>query len=102
MLVWLAIAAACFLLAAPTLAQEPTSPNTPSELGLPKALDGFGGPEQWSSPSGLNSALQIMLAMTVISLAPAILLMTTSFVRIIVVLGLLRWPIREPNRHLPA
>src|SRR5919106_1801798 len=31
-----------------------------------------------------------MLLLTVLSLAPAILLMTTSFVRIVVVLGLLR------------
>ena len=49
-----------------------------------------GGPEVWTSPQGLSSALQVMLLLTVLSLAPAILLMTTSFVRIIVVLGLLR------------
>jgi flagellar biosynthetic protein FliP len=50
----------------------------------------IGGPEQWTSPEGLSSALQVMLLLTVISLAPALLLMTTCFVRIIVVLGLLR------------
>jgi len=49
-----------------------------------------GGPETWTSPQGLSSALQIMLLLTVLSLAPAILLMTTSFIRIVVVLGLLR------------
>jgi len=49
-----------------------------------------GGPEEWLSPDGLGSSLQIMLLLTVLSMAPAILLMTTSFVRIIVVLGLLR------------
>lgn len=49
-----------------------------------------GGPEQWTSPEGLSSSLQVMLLLTVISLAPAVLLMTTSFVRIVVVLGLLR------------
>ncbi len=38
----------------------------------------------------MSSALQIMLLLTVISIAPAILLMTTSFIRIVVVLGLLR------------
>jgi flagellar biosynthetic protein FliP len=48
------------------------------------------GPEMWTSPQGLTSALQVMLLLTVLSLAPAVLLMTTSFVRIIVVLGLLR------------
>ena len=50
----------------------------------------IGGPQNWTSPEGLASTLQIMLLLTVLSLAPAILLMTTSFVRIIVVLGLLR------------
>jgi len=49
-----------------------------------------GGPEKWTSPEGLSSTLQITLLLTVLSLAPAILLMTTSFVRIVVVLGLLR------------
>ncbi|MFW6169476.1 MAG: flagellar type III secretion system pore protein FliP [Planctomycetota bacterium] len=49
-----------------------------------------GGPEKWTSPEGLTSTLQVMLLLTVLSLAPAILLMTTSFVRIIVVLGILR------------
>jgi flagellar biosynthetic protein FliP len=51
---------------------------------------GIGGPKDWTSPEGLASTLQIMLLLTVISLAPAILLMTTSFVRIVVVFGLLR------------
>ncbi|HCK41930.1 MAG TPA: flagellar biosynthetic protein FliP, partial [Planctomycetaceae bacterium] len=39
---------------------------------------------------GLSSTIQVMLMLTVVSLAPAILLMTTSFVRILVVMGLLR------------
>ena len=36
-----------------------------------------GGPEKWTSPQGLASSLQIMLLLTVLSLAPAVLLMTT-------------------------
>jgi flagellar biosynthetic protein FliP len=48
------------------------------------------GPEKWTSPQGLHSTLQVMILLTVLSMAPAILLMTTSFVRIIVVLGLLK------------
>jgi flagellar biosynthetic protein FliP len=48
------------------------------------------GPARWTSPQGLSSALQVMLLLTVLSLAPAVLLMTTSFIRIVVVLGLLR------------
>jgi flagellar biosynthetic protein FliP len=47
-------------------------------------------PRVWTSPERVQSTLQIVLLMSVVSLAPAILLMTTSFVRIVVVLGLLR------------
>jgi flagellar biosynthetic protein FliP len=42
------------------------------------------------SPSGLSSTLKIMLVLTVISLAPAILIMTTCFIRFVIVFGLLR------------
>lgn len=49
-----------------------------------------GGPERWTSPQGLGGSLQVMLLLTVLSLAPAVLLMTTCYVRIVIVLGLLR------------
>ncbi len=39
---------------------------------------------------GLAGAINILILLTVLTLAPAILIMTTSFVRIIVVLGLLK------------
>lgn len=62
-----------------------------SQAATPTGTDLLsGGPDVWTSPGGLSSALQVMLLLTVLSLAPAILLMTTSFVRIVVVLGLLR------------
>ena len=85
-LAWLAVALACLTLLAPVAAQDAS--NAPMSLELPKALSG--GPEQWASPEGLSSAIQVMLLLTVISLAPALLLMTTCFVRIVVVLSLLR------------
>ena len=50
----------------------------------------LGGPEAWLSPKGLSNSLQILLLLTVLSLAPAILLMTTCYVRVIVVFGLLK------------
>jgi flagellar biosynthesis protein FliP len=50
----------------------------------------LGGPDAWLSPKGLSNSLQILLLLTVLSLAPAILLMTTCYVRIIVVFGLLK------------
>jgi flagellar biosynthetic protein FliP len=68
-----------------TLAAE--TPGDLSKIELPL---GLGGPEKWTSPEGLTSALEMMLLLTVVSLAPAVLMMTTCFVRIAVVLGLLR------------
>jgi len=50
----------------------------------------MGGPDFWTSPEGMVSTLQIMLILTVITLSPAIVIMTTCFVRIIVVLSILR------------
>jgi flagellar biosynthetic protein FliP len=76
-------AVACVLITSSAFGQA----DSPVAGLLPK---GIGGPSDWTSPQGLASTLQIMLLLTVVSLAPAILLMTTGFVRIIVVLGLLR------------
>jgi flagellar biosynthetic protein FliP len=75
------------LAVSPTAAAQEVA-NQPATLELANSM--LGGPEKWTSPEGLTSAMQIMLVLTVISLAPAVLLMTTCFVRIIVVLGLLR------------
>lgn len=80
------LAAACLVLSTPIYGGE--EPNRPASLQVPAGL--AGGPEQWASPEGLSSALQVMLLLTVLSLAPAILLMTTCFVRVVVVLSLLR------------
>lgn len=70
----------------------PPAPTIVSRAPLSiESIESFaGGPEEWTSPEGLSSSLQIMLLLTVLSLAPAILLMTTCYVRIIIVLGLLR------------
>ncbi len=74
----------------PSAATIVTPPVQPVVV-TPQALEFLaGGPEKWTSPEGLSSTLQIMLLLTVLSLAPAILLMTTCYVRIIIVLGLLR------------
>ena len=44
----------------------------------------------WITPEQFDSTLQTVLLLGAVSLAPAIVLMTTCFVRIVVVLGLLR------------
>ncbi len=60
--------------------------------------------EQSSSPTDLVSSLQIMIILTVLTLAPSIIIMTTSFVRIIVVFHFIRQAIglqqMPPNQVL--
>jgi flagellar biosynthesis protein FliP len=72
-----------------------TSPlaSRPSASPAPNASASSGAPldvEQMLSPTGLSSTLKIMLLLTVISLAPSILIMTTCFMRFVIVFGLLR------------
>lgn len=69
--------------------------SVPDSLGLPEGL--AAGPKAWTSPEGLGSTLQVMLLLTVLSLAPAVLLMTTCFVRVVVVLSLLRQALGTQN-----
>ncbi len=65
-------------------ASIPGAPSNPVALleSASEALPGYEG--------GLSGALNIMVLLTVLTLAPAIMIMTTSFVRIIIVLGLLK------------
>ena len=60
--------------------------NQQGGAGVPEMLD----VEQMTSPQGLNSTLKLFLLLTVLSLAPSILIMTTSFIRFVIVFGLLR------------
>jgi len=46
---------------------------------------------------GVSATLQVLVSLTVLSLAPAILVMTTSFVRVLVVLGLVRQALGTPQ-----
>ena len=70
------------LLALPAVAQAPGS--APSGLSI-----SFGAGGQGASPDFVV-ALEILLLMTLLALAPALLIMTTSFTRIIVVLHFIR------------
>jgi flagellar biosynthetic protein FliP len=84
------VAAILVLMARPSLglAQDAPNPNSAAKLEVSSWLEG--GPQKWTSPEGISSSLQVVLLMAVLSLAPAVMLMTTSFVRIVVVLGILR------------
>ncbi len=55
--------------------------------GIPSLTFGIG---EAQGPQEVATALQILFVFTVLSVAPAILLMTTSFTRIIIVLGFVR------------
>ena len=81
-----ALLAAAASLALPAIAhaQAATSGLNPAQL-LQDAADAAPGFE-----GGMSGALNVLLLLTVISLVPSIMVMTTCFVRFIVVLGLLR------------
>jgi len=65
---------------APPAASAPAGPMTAPFSKIPDPL----------SRENLSAAMQIVILLTVLSLAPAILVMMTSFTRIIIVLSLLR------------
>lgn len=48
------------------------------------------GVEQSADPDRISTTLQILLLLTILTLAPSILMLMTSFVRILIVLGFLR------------
>lgn len=67
--------------------------NRPSSLLDPKAPAKSPGLSQLpdlTSRENLSSAMQLIILLTVLSLAPAIMIMMTSFTRIVIVMSLLR------------
>ncbi len=55
------------------------------------------GPESVDDPSGRATGVQLLLLLTTLSLAPALLIMVTSFTRIVIVLSLLRNAVGVPQ-----
>ena len=80
----LAACAGPLLLASAACAQ-PTEPSLNPIALLERATESLPGFE-----GGLSSSLNILLLLTVLSLAPALLVLCTCFTRIVIVLGLLR------------
>ena len=70
----------CLFLAVGFVSESEAIPLPNITLGLEDADD----------PEKVSSALQILVLLTILTLAPAILIMTTSFARIIIVLSFLR------------
>jgi flagellar biosynthesis protein FliP len=69
-----------FIIIGTVLAAETTMP-------IPKISMGVG---QAETPQDLVASLQILLILTVLTLAPSIIIMTTSFIRVVIVLHFTR------------
>ena len=88
------------LLLAQGLVQAQTQPAAP-DSGAPAAT-----PAPWKlavnlegaeNPGEVSVGLQIVVVMTLLSLAPTLVMLMTSFTRIVIVLGFLRTAIGLPN-----
>jgi flagellar biosynthetic protein FliP len=100
-LVMLAVTGAMFFLAGPALA-APVAPVAPTAPVAP-VVDG-GGLDISIGGDSPSSAVTLILAITVLSIAPSALLLVTSFTKILVVLALTRnalgLPTSPPNQVL--
>lgn len=84
---WLALVGLVMivLFALPAVAEtDGAAPVSRGMMGLRVQVDPTGSPEEFSQ------SLRIVLGLTALSLAPSAIIMMTSFIRILIVLGLLR------------
>jgi flagellar biosynthesis protein FliP len=70
------------------------SPLTVHAVGLPTVTFGVADA---NTPGQVSTALQVLFLLTILSIAPAILLMTTCFTRIVIVLGFVRQAMGTQN-----
>jgi flagellar biosynthetic protein FliP len=77
--------------AAEALSDPQQQPADPAQLPVPRQLPDL------TSRDNLGPAIQMLVLLTVLSLAPAILVLCTSFTRIIIVLSLLRQALGVQN-----
>ena len=93
---WFAIAAAVLLaLLSPSIARAQQSSTRPVSTSATEAMNPVSVIEDASKAipgfeGGLSGALNVLVLLTVLTLVPAVMIMTTCFVRFIVVLGLLK------------
>ena len=86
------LATVCLINPANSFAQPNPIPEPPAPLrqAEPNPLGVLPNVDQMLSPQGISSTLKLFIVLTVLSLAPSIFIMTTCFVRFIIVFGLLR------------
>jgi flagellar biosynthetic protein FliP len=77
---------ACLILAGPALAQTIPGPTSPT-ISIPRINLGI---SPATKPGDVAFSLQILLLLTVLTLAPTLLVLVTSFTRIVVVLSFVR------------
>lgn len=89
-LLWILLAlVVALIVAAPALAQgQPAAPVPGVGDAVDRALGQLGGQQGQSAP--LSLSLQVLIIMGLLTILPGILLMMTSFTRIIIVLAVLR------------
>jgi len=75
------------VLAVPCAYAQPEAPAAPEGFVLPRVTIDVG---QAQTPGDVTNTLRLFVIITVLSIAPAILVLMTSFTRIIVVLGFMR------------
>ncbi|HEX8055327.1 MAG TPA: flagellar biosynthetic protein FliP, partial [Novosphingobium sp.] len=88
--------------AAPGAAPIPGAP--PASAAIPGALDRAFSSMNGGAPTGMTMSLQLLLIMGLLTILPSLILMMTSFTRILVVLSILRQAIglqqSPPNQVL--
>jgi flagellar biosynthetic protein FliP len=103
LLLTLLSAVAAVLLAGPAAA-APTAPTEPTAPVVPGIGGGDGGVDISIGGGSASTSITLILAITVLSVAPSVLLLATSFTKIIVVLGITRnalgLPTSPPNQVL--
>jgi flagellar biosynthesis protein FliP len=87
---WLKVVSALILIV--ILSIFLSSCSTVSAPGVTLSVD-----PQSSEPQQVTSGVQLLVLMTVLSLAPAVLILATSFTRIVIVLSMLRSAIGTPS-----
>ena len=106
LLLTLLSAVAAVLLAGPAAAAptSPTAPTAPTEPVVPGIGGADGGVDISIGGGSASTSITLILAITVLSVAPSVLLLATSFTKIIVVLGITRnalgLPTSPPNQVL--
>ncbi len=84
----LAVNAAAYAQAA--VSPAPAAPPAGAALAIPGALDRAFGAMHAGQGSGMTMSLQLLLIMGLLTILPSLVLMMTSFTRILVVLSILR------------